>query len=335
MNNDFLRLNNKNEEEKKQGVLDSRDVDVEIPQNIKKGIFDLPKPNNAISRTALTEKLPSQKKVVISFCLMLILSFALFFASFLIQSVETLFSAAAILSLTFPFLLYFLFSGLTEKGKGKITIFDFAVCFLCGAVAAVLSGVFGEKVSVLVGGTMWLAEVFSSLFSDLLLLTLCFIVVMIKKKDDLTASVNLVALIFVGYVFIKTFSGLSARIYSVLNSANKNDIGYLSDRSISLESYSRQLISIIFYEGLFNPFILSLWCFVYAWFIGLFSLPVKLKQNQDIFAPIAIFVQLVLHVLLSINWSWTALNWFIRVFTALIFSAYSIRVIFLLRSDKS
>ncbi len=325
MNNDFLRLTNKNEDEKNDGIFDSNDVDKIIPQNKTKVVFTLPKGDIVLTGRVFGGHLPSVKKIFIAFALILLSSCVFISLSFFFQSAAILYSSVAILSLLFPLFLYLFFYELSDKSK--ITILDFVSCFLFGCLAAVLSKIFQEKIPVLTGNSIWLADFLSSIFNDILLLALSVAIVMFKKKDDLKTSAYLVVFMFIGYIFIKTVSELGSDIFLILNSPQRNELHHSLQNQFGENDLYLNIISVFLYKGLFKPFIFTTWCFVYAWLVGLLSLPVKIKQNSDVFAPLAIVLQFIFHVLLSINWSFVALNAVIAIISSVLFSAFAIRII--------
>lgn len=297
MDNDYLRVNSKSDDE--EIVTSEYDItkeEVVVEEQKKLTVMGILFSGRKKHGKPLSVPLPTFKG---SFTVFLIMSFVavfLLFIALITKTAEYFIIDALIISVLFPISAITLFNDLNTKKNVRLSEI---ICAVVSGMFAYLLIVFINSYLVSILSDMKaVSTVVTTVFTDAFLFFLAFFYVKLVKKDDMFAAILICVSIYAGYLVMYTADSLidslcvsvtvlSGELRAIVFNGDTNEFGR------SANAYVRNIVS----DGIHYPLLSICWATICAGVIGLTALPFREVKEHKMTYTLFLIIQIVLHII--------------------------------------
>lgn len=305
MNNDYLRVNSKTEEE---GIVQEsycKNDEPEIAEKRKITLFSLFK-SASVSEKGVVEALPDLKRILPLSGVILLTAAALIAIAAISSNVIILEISSVFSSLVFPVLSLLLFYEMNTYKNVRATeiVGGIAVGAVCCIVVQFFTGTLvGHFLTVRAAGEAVVAAV-----NDVALFGVAYCYTKILKKANLFASALLAVCVYCGFSFAGSLTGLLKSTF--IGTKIGEDGGTVMAAVLGEAGFEKIFTSFLhalWREALLMPAFYLAWSAVCGVVIGLTACPVRTGKYRDASVFMLVLIQIVLHAILSFGSSITAI----------------------------
>lgn len=293
MNNDYLRLNSKTDDE--EIVTSEFDVEqekVEKPAEKKLTVWSILFYGRKKHGQKSGVDLPTFKGCFTVFLAISFIAVFLLFIALINKNTEFLIVDAFILAILFPVSSITLFFDLNTKKNVSIT----------EILSAVIIGVFVYLLAILIRNFLYdlfadyktIASIITHVMIDAMLFVTAYIYVKLMKKDDIFSAILVCICIYSGYLVMRTSDSLMNSLFVNIDGVKVIVFGGDPDAFARAANY---FVGTIFNEGLYFPALTIFWAIICASIIGLTALPFKEVREHGATYLLFLIIQIALHLI--------------------------------------
>lgn len=319
MDNDYLRLNSKSDDD--EIVTSEFDIEreqIEKPQEKKLTVWSILFYGRKKQGQKSGVDLPTFKGCFTVFLAISFIAVFILFIALINKNSEFLVVDAFILAILFPVSAIILFYDLNTKKNVSIT----------EIMSAVIVGVFVYLLAILIKNFLYglladyktIASIIKHVLIDAMLFVTAYIYVKLMKKDDIFSAVLVCVCIYAGYLVMRTSNSLMNSLYVNIDGVK---VIVFSGDSDAFSRAANCFVGTIIKEGLYFPALTTFWATICASIIGLTALPFREIREHGATYMLFLAIQIVLHLISYYDSTIPSLNILIAVmcFTASLFCA--------------
>ncbi len=298
MNNDYLRVNSKDEQS---GVEEGKfaaktDVRSDLPSD-KTTLFSLFSSKKNKNKDFIT-KFPTMSKVFVPFLFSLSIVMFLFLVALIAKDVAILMIASFLTATVMPF---FFIAFFYELNRSKnVSVIDM-ICGLTIGIAYFITIVQLYKyVLPQLNQTEWLTEGLYAAIGDLGLFLVSYLFVRISKKANVTGSMLLVIAVYSGFVFAKTALACGESLFTAEIIGKPYPVLAIFRSGDYFDKVISSFVITVIKAGIYEAFLYFLWATVCGGVVSLRISPIK-DIYRDSSLYLLVVLQIILHVLLVIG----------------------------------
>lgn len=300
MNNDYLRVNSKNDDEDIVVGEYIHEIKEETANKQEKkvtllSLLSFSRKTN-VTYTAKTLQTPNIKGVFTVLFIHLAIAFALCFFSALTSNIVLLIFTSAVASLIFPvFITTFAYKLDTTDG---VSLIEISIGFIVGTCVYLIFSVF-EPIFIQFIYFDWIQYIVSVIIRDVFLFVVANVFVKLARKDNMFDAILLTVTVYAGYMFISSFSALISNMFLSVQLYNGTET--VSTGAIILGKESFKNIFTSFNETLliqvtFLSVVTSSNAIVNGGVIGLNVSPIKDEKYKEWSLYLLFLLTVVLHI---------------------------------------
>ena len=293
MDNDYLRLNSKSDDEEiVTSEFDVEQENIEKPTEKKLTVWSIlfygRKKHGQKSGVAL----PTFKGCFTVFLAISLIAVFILFIALINKNAEFLVVDAFILAILFPVAAITLFYDLNTKKNVSIT----------EIMSAVIVGVFVYLLAILIRNFLYgllddyqtVASIITHVLIDAMLFATAYIYVKLMKKDDIFSAILVCVCIYSGYLVMRTSNSLMNSLYVNVDGVKVIVFGGDTDAFARAANY---FVAAIFKEGMYFPALTIFWATICASVIGLTALPFREVREHGATYLLFLMIQIALHLI--------------------------------------
>lgn len=296
MNNDYLRVNSKTEDE--DIVVSEFKNDSEVVEEEKEKPINLItllnfSRNGGGSLDLKNGNLPNLRGVlaVLLICAISVVVFS--FISFLTYDPTVLLFTAMLASLIFPvFLVVFFFK---FNASSRTTFVEIILGSIIGACLFVVLNYIEWHVNGLIY-FKWLQIILDVILRDAFLFVCASLFVKIAKKDNLFDAILLAVAVYAGYVFVNSLDELVKSLFTSVELIGGTSAGAIILTEDGFKTIFDSFLQTLLYDVIFSSITLGCYAIVNGGVIGLNVSPVKDEKYSGWSLYMLFFITLVLHL---------------------------------------